>query len=145
LMIATGVLGFWLRLRGRLYRSRPFLRLVLCMGPSGVLAILAGWYTTEIGRQPWVVYGLMRTADAVSAHGAAQLGFTLALFVIVYLLVFGVGIFYVLRLVRKGPQLGEGGQSGTGGPGQQRTPARPISAADENLEHEGGDHLGERN
>ena len=145
LMILTGVIALWLRWRGRLYQSRPFLHLVLWMGPSGIIAILAGWYTTEIGRQPWVVYGLMRTADAVSSHSATQLGVTLVMFVLVYFAVFGVGIGYVLRLVRKGPQLGEGAETGTGGPGQQRTPARPISAADEHLEHEGGDHLGERN
>jgi cytochrome d ubiquinol oxidase subunit I len=64
LMIFTGLWSLWLRKRGTLYSSRPFLYLALWMGPSGLIAILAGWFTTEIGRQPWVVYGLMRTADA---------------------------------------------------------------------------------
>lgn len=145
LMIATGLWSLVLRRGDRLYQSRPFLRLAVLMGPSGLLAILAGWFTTEIGRQPWVVYGVMRTADAVSDHGAGQLGLTLAMFVLVYFAVFGVGMLYVLRLVAKGPVPFEGRSTGVGGYGQQRTPLRPISAADENLEHEQGDHLGERN
>ncbi|MES2819446.1 MAG: cytochrome ubiquinol oxidase subunit I [Pseudomonadota bacterium] len=145
LMILTGILGLGLRLRGRLFENRAFLRLVLCMGPSGVIAILAGWYTTEIGRQPWVIHGLMRTVDASSGHGFAQMSLTLGLFVAVYFVLFGAGIGYVMRLVRKGPITDEGKEEGAGGPGQLRTPARPLSAADEGLEDGQGDHLGERN
>jgi cytochrome d ubiquinol oxidase subunit I len=110
-----------------------------------VIAILAGWYTTEIGRQPWVVYGLMRTADASSGHSATQLGFTLALFVVVYFALFGAGISYVMRLVRKGPQLQEGDEMSQGGPGTSRTPARPLSAADEGMEDGETDTLPGRN
>lgn len=55
----------------RMYTNKPFLYLALWMGPSRLIAILAGWFTTEIGRQPWVVYGLMRTADASSNHSVA--------------------------------------------------------------------------
>ncbi|TBV07644.1 cytochrome ubiquinol oxidase subunit I [Phytopseudomonas dryadis] len=131
LMIFAGLWSLWLRWRGTLYQSRPFLHLCLWMGPSGLIAILAGWFTTEIGRQPWVVYGLMRTADGVSMHSAAQLGLTLVLFVVVYLAVFGAGMSYVMRLVRKGPVTGEGDGPGEGGPGTSRTPARPISAAED--------------
>ncbi len=69
LMLLLGVLALWLRRGDRPYHSRPFLRFALWMGPSGLIAILAGWVTTEVGRQPWVVYGVQRTADAVSAHG----------------------------------------------------------------------------
>ena len=145
LMILTGLWGTWLRRGDRLYRSRPFLHLALWMGPSGVIAILAGWYTTEIGRQPWVVYGLMRTADAVSGHSATQLGFTLVLFVVVYFLLFGAGIGYMLRLVRKGPKLDEGKAVSAGGPGQPRTPARPLSAAEEGMEEGETDSLPGRN
>jgi len=129
LMIALGVWGAWLRWRGTLWKCQPFLRFALAMGPAGVVAILAGWFTTEIGRQPWVVYGLQRTADAVSPHGAGQLGISLALFVVVYIAVFGTGIAYLLRMVRKGPLTGEGQQAGAGGPGQERQPMRPLSAA----------------
>jgi cytochrome bd ubiquinol oxidase subunit I len=129
LMILLGLAGAWLRWRGRLATSRPFLHFAVWMGPAGILAILAGWFTTEIGRQPWVVYNVMRTADAVSPHGATELGITLALFVLVYFAVFGTGIAYLLRLIRKGPLVSEGRQVEVGGPGQVRTPARPLSAA----------------
>jgi cytochrome d ubiquinol oxidase subunit I len=133
LMILLALLGLWLRRGGRLYRSRAFLRFALLMGPSGLVALLAGWYTTEIGRQPWIVYGLMRTADAVSPVGAAQLGISLTLFVVVYLVVFGAGTAYLLRLIAKGPLVDEALQPVVGGPGQAQTPARPLSAAPEAL------------
>lgn len=128
LMILLGVLGAWLRWRGRLWSSRPFHRFALAMGSAGVIAILAGWFTTEIGRQPWTIYGVLRTADAVSAHSATQLGITLTLFVLVYIAVFGTGLAYLLRLIRKGPLLSEGRAVEHGGPGQERTPMRPLSA-----------------
>ena len=129
LMIAVGLWSVWLRLRGSLYSSRPFLYFTLWMGPSGLIAVLAGWFTTEVGRQPWVVYGLMRTADGASNHSYTQLGVTLVMFVVVYFALFGAGLGYMMRLVRKGPKTDEGKEVSTGGPGQQRTPARPLSAA----------------
>ncbi|ERI53044.1 cytochrome D ubiquinol oxidase subunit I [Pseudomonas sp. EGD-AK9] len=134
LMILVGLWGTWLRYRGRLFASRPFLHLAVWMGPSGILAILAGWYTTEIGRQPWIVQGLMRTADASSGHSFAQMSLTLALFVVVYFALFGAGIGYMLRLVRKGPRIDEGQEVTQGGPGQPRTPSRPLSAAQEDFD-----------
>ncbi|HWV09511.1 MAG TPA: cytochrome ubiquinol oxidase subunit I, partial [Pseudomonas sp.] len=112
----------------------PFLHMALWMGPSGIIAILAGWYTTEIGRQPWIIHGLMRTADASSGHSFAQMSLTLIMFVVVYFALFGVGISYMLRLVRKGPITDEGKETADGGPGQKRTPARPLSAAKEDLD-----------
>jgi cytochrome d ubiquinol oxidase subunit I len=130
LMIALGLWSLWLRKRGTLYECRPFLYLALFMGPSGLIAMLAGWITTEVGRQPWVVYGVMRTADAASHHSVQQLTFTLVMFVVVYFALFGTGIGYMMRLVRKGPQP-HAEHSLAGGPGQARTPARPLSAADE--------------
>ncbi|WP_454835270.1 cytochrome ubiquinol oxidase subunit I [Pseudomonas lini] len=130
LMIAVGLWSLWLRKRGALYQCRPFLYLVLFMGPSGLVALLAGWITTEVGRQPWVVYGVMRTRDAVANHSVEQLTFTLVLFVLVYFSLFGTGIGYMMRLVRKGPQ-SHVDHAPHGGPGQPRTPARPLSAADE--------------
>jgi len=102
-MIALGLWSVWLRLRGRLWHCRPFLRLLVWMGPSGILAMLAGWFTTEIGRQPWIIYGVLRTADAASPQGVPQLSGTLLLFVLVYGVVFGMGIVYLLRLIRQGP------------------------------------------
>jgi cytochrome d ubiquinol oxidase subunit I len=134
LMIFVGLWSVWLRKRKSLFTCRPFLYLTLWMGPSGLIALLAGWFTTEIGRQPWVVYGLMRTADASSGHSVGQMSFTLIMFVVVYFALFGTGLGYMMRLVRKGPVAHEGDEHTHGGPGQQRTPARPLSAA-----HEGAD------
>jgi len=130
LMILTGLLGLVLRRNGALYRNRLFLRLVLCMGPTGLIAMLAGWITTEVGRQPWVVYGLQRTADAASNHSVSQLSISLALFVLIYFSVFTVGIAYMMKLVRKGPQPHHEHPQ-QGGPGQERTPRRPLSAVPE--------------
>lgn len=129
LMIAMGVWAAWERWRGRLHQSRPLLRFALYMGPFGLVALLAGWITTEVGRQPWLVYGVMRTADGVTPHGALEVGVTLALFVVVYFLLFGAGIAYILRLIRVGPKPDEGATAIEGGPGEKRTPSRPFSAA----------------
>ncbi|ERK05623.1 putative Cytochrome bd2, subunit I [Pantoea sp. AS-PWVM4] len=128
LMITLGVVSLWLRFKGRLYQSRPFLWFALLMGPSGLLAILAGWFTTEIGRQPWVVYGVQRTIDAVSAHGDLHMSISLLAFILVYSSVFGVGYVYMMRLIKQGPKVGEGHDVNPGGPGQSNTPARPLSA-----------------
>lgn len=129
LMILAGVWSLWLRWRGGLYQSRPFLYFILWMGPSGLLALLAGWFTTEIGRQPWVVYGLLRTKDAVSAHGDLHMSISLLAFIIVYCSVFGVGYSYMMRLIRKGPQQHESHEDDTDG-----RPARPLSAVKETLD-----------
>jgi cytochrome bd ubiquinol oxidase subunit I len=128
-MIALGLWCLAKRRGGAMFTSRPFLRATLLMGPAGLFAVLAGWITTEVGRQPWVVYGLMRTSDAVSAHSAGSLALTFGLFLIVYLFVFGVGIAYMLRLVRIGPTHFDAAHPPEGGPGRDRTPSRPLSAA----------------
>ncbi|HEY8520555.1 MAG TPA: cytochrome ubiquinol oxidase subunit I [Gammaproteobacteria bacterium] len=95
--------------RGRLERSPRLLRAFTWMAPSGFVALLAGWFTTEIGRQPFVVHGSLRTADAVSALPGASVASTVALYVVVYGLVFGAGIYFLSRLVRAGPQRAEVG------------------------------------
>lgn len=133
LMITLGVVSLWLRYKGRLYQSRPFLWFALLMGPSGLIALLAGWFTTEIGRQPWVVYGVQRTIDAVSGHGDLHMSISLLAFIVVYSAVFGVGYVYMIRLIKKGPLTGEGKDVRHGGPGHGKTPARPLSAAHESL------------
>lgn len=102
-MIALAVFALFARWRKRLYSSRLVLRFALLMGPAGLVAILAGWLTTEIGRQPWIVYGLMRTADAASPHRTLPVALTLAMFVVVYFTVFGAGTVYALRIIAKGP------------------------------------------
>lgn len=103
LMICLGLLSVILRKKKRLYHSPLFLRFALLMGPTGLIAILAGWFTTEIGRQSWVVYGLQRTKDAVSAHGDIQMSLSLLAFILVYFSVFGIGYFYMVHLMKKGP------------------------------------------
>ena len=133
LMLALAVWGLLLRPEGRLYESRAFQRFALLMGPSGLVALLAGWLTTEIGRQPYVVYGVMRTADAVSNHSAPVMGLTLSIFLVLYCVVFGAGVYYLLSIVAQAPKdLGpvDGPPTGglEGGPLDER-PARPMSAA----------------
>jgi cytochrome d ubiquinol oxidase subunit I len=103
------------------------------MGPAGLIAILAGWLTTEIGRQPWVVYGVMRTDHAVSNHSALALSATLIVFVAMYCAVFGTGIRYMLKLVAKGPIEGGGEERGSGD-GRALRPARPLSAAPDDID-----------
>jgi cytochrome d ubiquinol oxidase subunit I len=126
------LLGLLLRRNARLYEARWFQRFALLMGPSGLIALLAGWITTEAGRQPWVVYGVMRTRDAVSPSVTVdQVGTSLMIFIMVYFLVFGTGIYYMLKLMAKGPDLprdqAEGSSSGDTGLGRDRFDHRPLS------------------
>jgi cytochrome d ubiquinol oxidase subunit I len=131
LMIVLAACAALARWRGRLYGSRLLQRCALWMGPAGLVALLAGWYTTEIGRQPWIVYGLMRTSEGVSPHAAGPVALTLAVFVVVYFAVFGAGTWYGLKIIAKGPETGGAHDPVEGGPGQPRTPSRPMSAAPE--------------
>jgi cytochrome bd ubiquinol oxidase subunit I len=131
LMIVLGVAGWWLRRRGTLYESRAFQRFALAMGPTGFISLLAGWITTEAGRQPWVVYGVMRTAQAVSPLSAQQVGVSLMAFIAVYFLVFGTGIYYLLKLMRTGPALPpatRAPQHGTPAAHSPQPARRPVSA-----------------
>lgn len=125
LMIALGLVSVWLRYRQRLYRSRPFQWFALGMGPAGLIALVAGWVTTEAGRQPWVIYGYLRTRDAVSLHSTTMMVITLLAFIIIYCSVFGVGYYYIIQLIKKGPQPVSQLTSPTDG-----RPARPLSAAE---------------
>ena len=91
------------------------------MSPAGFIALLAGWVTTEVGRQPWVVYGLLRTVDAVTpAVTAGAVATSLAAFVIVYGIIFPAGMLYMLRLVREGPEPPEPGEQPLGRPAGPR-------------------------
>jgi cytochrome d ubiquinol oxidase subunit I len=109
LMAAIGVWAAWLRVRGRLYASPRLRHAVLAMAPSGFVALLAGWTVTEVGRQPFTVYGMLRTADSASPVGLPGVGASLAGFVVVYAIVFGAGFTFLLRLVRRPPVVGERG------------------------------------
>lgn len=108
LMLAVGVWSAWARWRGALYASPWLHRAALAMGPSGFIAVLAGWYTTEVGRQPYTVYGLLRTSDSLSHIDAAAVGASLIGFIVVYFFVFGAGVFYILRLVSRPPEGDDG-------------------------------------
>jgi cytochrome d ubiquinol oxidase subunit I len=129
LMLLLGAWSALLRWRGRLFESRAFLRFAMVMGPSGLAAIIAGWLTTEIGRQPWVVHGVMRTAHAVSNHSALALSTTLILFVVMYCAVFGTGIGYMLKLVAQGPKEAQELDHIPGDTDRSLRPVRPILAA----------------
>ena len=109
LMAAVGVWAAWLRWRGRLYASPWLGRVALAMAPAGFVALLAGWTVTEVGRQPFTVYGVLRTADSVSPVGLPGVAASLAGFVAVYLIVFGAGLAFLLRVLRRPPSVGESG------------------------------------
>jgi cytochrome d ubiquinol oxidase subunit I len=102
-MFAVMAASIVLRLRGRLYTARGFHQLVLWMTPAGILAIIGGWILAETGRQPWVVWGQLRTADAVSALSAPVVVATAAIFICLYVTLLVIWIAYYLRAVRRGP------------------------------------------
>ncbi|HLW27068.1 MAG TPA: cytochrome ubiquinol oxidase subunit I [Kiloniellales bacterium] len=124
LLIAVGFWGLYNWRRGRLFDSRLFLHSVQHMWPLGFIAIIAGWFVTEQGRQPWVAQGLMRTADGISPVSGGSLAVSLAFFVIIYLIIFALGLFYMNRLIARGP-FGEVTEEPAG------VPSRPLSASTE--------------
>ena len=125
LMIALGLVGAWLWYRGRLFDTRWFLQVAKYSWPAGFIAILAGWWVTETGRQPWLVYGFLRTADGVSPVAMGTVLTSLILFVVVYTSVFSMGIYYINRLIVKGPQP----DVTTGDELAPGVPNRPLSGA----------------
>ncbi len=127
LMVAIGLVGAFLWLRGRLFDTQWYLRSVQYAWPLGFVAILSGWYVTEVGRQPWVAHGILRTADAASPVAFGAVLFGLVLFVLVYGVVFSMGIYYINRLIEHGP-------SGAAAAAPDALPSRPLSAASEAAE-----------
>lgn len=103
LMLFVGLVGAYLYRRGRIYETLWYLWLCRLTAPLGFVAILAGWVVAEVGRQPYVVYGLMRTADAASPVSAASIGFSLLLYGTAYSLLFVAGAIYIQRILAKGP------------------------------------------
>ncbi|MDP1739377.1 MAG: cytochrome ubiquinol oxidase subunit I [Caulobacter sp.] len=118
-MIALGVWGVWLIVRTRLEESTWYLRAAVAMGPAGFVAVIAGWIVAEVGRQPWTIYGVLRTADSASPVGAGQVTVSLLAFMVIYAVVFSAGAVYILRLIGVGPATepelphGEGRAPGT--------------------------------
>ena len=103
-MLGIGLWAAWARFRKRLYTARWLHLAAVAMAPSGFLAVLCGWITTEVGRQPFTVYGLLRTVDSASPLQAGAVGASLMAFVLVYIFVFGTGTLYVLRLMSLRPR-----------------------------------------
>jgi cytochrome bd ubiquinol oxidase subunit I len=104
IMLAVVVTSWWLRWRGELFDTKWYLRLCTLASPLGFIAVLAGWATTEVGRQPWTVYGLLRTADSVSPSlTGADVVVSLLGYTFVYLIMFAAGLTLMIRMVRRGP------------------------------------------
>ncbi|MCY1741968.1 cytochrome ubiquinol oxidase subunit I [Ensifer sp. SL37] len=112
-MLGIGLWSLWCRYRGTLDSNVWLHRAAIAMGPAGFVAVLAGWVTTEVGRQPYTVYGHLLTANSVAPIAAPAVAASLIAFIIVYFFVFGAGTFYILRLMARlprdpMPELGEG-------------------------------------
>ncbi len=125
LMIAAGLGGAWLWWRGRLFETRWYLWLAARGWWIGFVAVICGWIVTETGRQPWVAYGILRTVEANSPLPARVVATTLVLFVLVYAIVLAMGIYYINRLIVRGPQ-GHAIEPPAAG-----TPVRPVSSVEE--------------
>lgn len=131
LLMLTLVIWSAVRWRsGKLFESKALLRAWMLMTPAGFIAVLAGWYTTEIGRQPYVIYGLMRTAEAASAVDAASIVTSLTAFATVYLFIFAAGTWYLLKLLRRGPQPADQHLLHP----EDKTVQRPLSLPEDSLE-----------
>jgi cytochrome d ubiquinol oxidase subunit I len=133
LMALVGLVSLVMRVGGRIYNSSLLHRAALVMGPSGFIAVLAGWVTTEVGRQPYTIYGLLRTADSVSPIGLPGVATSLIAFIIVYFIVFGAGIFYLLRLMAKTP--------GAIGKAEPETPTRSAGLMPGPAQHQPAQHV----
>jgi cytochrome d ubiquinol oxidase subunit I len=112
LMLGLGLFSLWTRWRGTLYQTRLLHIFAMVMGPAGFIAVVAGWVTTETGRQPFTVYGLLRTVDSASPLAAPAVGSSLLAFVILYFIVYAAGLTYLFRLMAAPPHPGEQGPSG---------------------------------
>jgi cytochrome d ubiquinol oxidase subunit I len=129
-MLGLSVWSLYLRWRGTLYSNRWFLTAAMLMTPSGFGAVLFGWFTAEIGRQPYIVYGQLRTADAHSPLTVTAVTTSLIAFLIAYAIIFGFGSYYLAKLLRKGPEPVE---EAIRGGDLERKPKRPLSAVAETL------------
>jgi cytochrome bd ubiquinol oxidase subunit I len=140
LMLLLGVCSLAARATQRLYAWRWLHRFALLMGPAGFVAVIAGWITTEVGRQPYTVYGLLRTADSVSPLSAPAVGGSLIAFVLVYFAVFGMGTWYLLHLMYRAPQPHEPDHPNVPAHAAGITPAPAISRARGAGENREGGH-----
>ncbi|MFP7569438.1 cytochrome ubiquinol oxidase subunit I [Marivita sp. S2033] len=102
-MLGLGLWAAWSRYRGTLFDSPWMQRAAIIMSPMGFVAVLAGWVTTEVGRQPYTVYGVLRTSDSLAPVSSGTVGASLLAFIVVYFFVFGAGAFYILRMMHALP------------------------------------------
>jgi cytochrome d ubiquinol oxidase subunit I len=137
-MLALGIWSLVLRWKGTLFTNHWFLRATVLMTPAGFGAVLFGWFTAEIGRQPYIIYGQLKTADAVSPVTAGAVTTSLTAFVIVYAILFGFGSYYLAKLLRKGPEPLEEALRGGDAARPDRMPKRPLSGSNESLEGQSG-------
>jgi cytochrome bd ubiquinol oxidase subunit I len=107
LMIATGVMALVLYVKKQLFDNRWFQYWCMALTPAGFIAVLAGWFVTEIGRQPYIVYGVLRTGEATSPVLGTPIAMSLFAFIVTYVFVFGAGTYYILTLIGKGPDSGD--------------------------------------
>jgi cytochrome d ubiquinol oxidase subunit I len=103
-MLGLALFGIVARVRRRLYDWSSLHRAAIVMGPAGVVAVIAGWITTEVGRQPYTVYGQLLTAQSHSPLQVSAVAASLVTFVLVYFVVFGAGTYYLLHLMAKPPE-----------------------------------------
>ena len=104
-MLGVGLWSLWARYKANLYDNRWLHRTTVLLAPTGFIAVLAGWITTEVGRQPFTVYGVLRTSDSLAPIAAPAVATSLLAFIVVYFFVFGAGVLYILRLMSKPPSL----------------------------------------
>ncbi|MCB2074549.1 MAG: cytochrome ubiquinol oxidase subunit I [Novosphingobium sp.] len=129
-MAGLGLWSLFARWRKRLYDWPLLHRAALVMGPAGFVAVLAGWVVTETGRQPFTIYGLLRTAESASPLDAPAVAASLLAFVVVYFAVFGMGIWYLLKLMSKPPEAHEAGLDGAPIRSAGVTPAAAVIEGD---------------
>jgi cytochrome d ubiquinol oxidase subunit I len=103
LMIATGLVALVLHFKKQLFTTRWFQLWCMALTPAGFLAVLAGWFVTEVGRQPYIVFNVLRTSETISPVAGGTVAASLVAFVVVYGLVFTAGTYYILKLIGKGP------------------------------------------
>ena len=136
LMALTGLIALILYFRKRLFDTRWFQLWCMAMTPAGFLAVVSGWIVTEVGRQPYVVFGLVRTADAASPLAGSHVAASLAAFIVTYTFIFGAGTYYILHLIAKGP--GEPEEEAYGTHGVKKPPLVTDLASETDR---GGEHV----
>ena len=125
LLVAAALVGAWLMWRGVLFETRWYLRIAANSWWIGFVAVISGWVVAESGRQPWLVHRILRTADAISPVTTSAVATSLALFVAIYGIVFAAGIYYINRLINRGPE------GAVIEPPKRWVPGRTLSAAEE--------------